>query len=248
MGLRPQDPHAPPPPLSPGPLSTLLCNPSTPPPRVQLSTFPGGPGLLGEENGNPLQYSRLENPTDRRAWRATVHGIARVGHDSATKPPPALLPALTTAGLRHSGSCSHGPGSHPQPGVQHKGDTVIVAASWAWLGMARGEDGDPLTLTRQGRRPVQHVGHSRQGLTLVHTRGLTARGGLRTAWCAKTEGEPEWSARNPPHGPQPHGDTDITLDVPTPASGAPAGAWLARASCRTSVCHASHGSLEEART
>ena len=36
---------------------------------------------------NPLQYSCLENPMDRRAWRAIVHGVARVGHDSATKPP-----------------------------------------------------------------------------------------------------------------------------------------------------------------
>ena len=30
-----------------------------------------------EGNGNPLQYSCLENPTDRRAWRATVHGVAK---------------------------------------------------------------------------------------------------------------------------------------------------------------------------
>ena len=30
-----------------------------------------------ERNGNPLQYSCLGNPMDRRAWRATVHGVAR---------------------------------------------------------------------------------------------------------------------------------------------------------------------------
>ena len=30
---------------------------------------------LGERNGNPLQYSRLENPMDGGAWRAMVHGI-----------------------------------------------------------------------------------------------------------------------------------------------------------------------------
>ena len=28
-----------------------------------------------EGNGNPLQYSCLENPMDRGAWQATVHGI-----------------------------------------------------------------------------------------------------------------------------------------------------------------------------
>ena len=30
----------------------------------------------GEGNGNPLQFSCLENPVDREAWRATVHGVA----------------------------------------------------------------------------------------------------------------------------------------------------------------------------
>ena len=30
-----------------------------------------------EANGNPLQYSYLENPMDRGAWQATVHGIAK---------------------------------------------------------------------------------------------------------------------------------------------------------------------------
>ena len=44
-------------------------------------------GSPGEGNGNPLQYSCLENPMDRGAWRATVHGVARVGHNLATKPP-----------------------------------------------------------------------------------------------------------------------------------------------------------------
>ena len=31
----------------------------------------------GEGNGNPLQYSCLENPMDRGAWQATVHEIAK---------------------------------------------------------------------------------------------------------------------------------------------------------------------------
>ena len=37
---------------------------------------------------NPLQYSCQKNPRDRGAWQATVHGVARVGHDLAAKPPP----------------------------------------------------------------------------------------------------------------------------------------------------------------
>ena len=31
----------------------------------------------GEGNGNPLQYSCLRNFMDRRAWRATVHGVTK---------------------------------------------------------------------------------------------------------------------------------------------------------------------------
>ena len=42
----------------------------------------------GEGNGKPLQYSCLENHMDRGAWQATVHGVARVGHNLVTKPPP----------------------------------------------------------------------------------------------------------------------------------------------------------------
>ena len=33
--------------------------------------------LVGEGNGNPLQYSCLENPMDRGAWLAAVHGVAK---------------------------------------------------------------------------------------------------------------------------------------------------------------------------
>ena len=52
------------------------------------SSVPGLKRFPGEGNGNPLQYSCLENPTERRARKATVHGVTRVRHDLATKPPP----------------------------------------------------------------------------------------------------------------------------------------------------------------
>ena len=58
----------------------------------------GDPGSIpesvrnpGEGPGNPLQYSCLENPMDRGAWRAILHRFARVGHDLVTKPPLPLL-------------------------------------------------------------------------------------------------------------------------------------------------------------
>ena len=51
--------------------------------QTQLSDF--------HLNSTPLQYSCLENPMDRGAWQATVHGDARAGHDLTTKPPSHLI-------------------------------------------------------------------------------------------------------------------------------------------------------------
>ena len=42
-----------------------------------LGSIPGLGRAPGEENGNPLQYSCLENPMDGGAWLATVHGVAK---------------------------------------------------------------------------------------------------------------------------------------------------------------------------
>ena len=47
-------------------------------------------GFLHVYTGNPLQYSCRENPKDRGALQATIHGVARAGHDLATKPSPYL--------------------------------------------------------------------------------------------------------------------------------------------------------------
>ena len=56
--------------------------------RTRLSMYLGcWPGLafsislFGEGNGNPLQYSCLENPMDTGAWQVKVYGVARVKHD-----------------------------------------------------------------------------------------------------------------------------------------------------------------------
>ena len=56
-----------------------------------LDSIPGSGRSPGEGNSNPLQYSCLENPIDRGAWQATVHGVSRVGHDLATKPTMPLV-------------------------------------------------------------------------------------------------------------------------------------------------------------
>ena len=53
-----------------------------------VGLIPGLGRSPGEGQGNPLQYSCLDNPMDRGAWRATVHGVRRVECNLSTKPPP----------------------------------------------------------------------------------------------------------------------------------------------------------------
>ena len=42
-----------------------------------VGSIPGSGRSPGEGNGNPLQYSCLENPMDGGAWWATVHGVTK---------------------------------------------------------------------------------------------------------------------------------------------------------------------------
>ena len=49
-----------------------------------LGSIPGSGRSPGEGNGNPLQYSCLENPMDRGAWWATVHGVTESDMTEAT--------------------------------------------------------------------------------------------------------------------------------------------------------------------
>ena len=49
-------------------------------------------GLPGGRHGNPLPHSCLENPMDRGAWRATVHGAERGGPTKMAYKTGTLLP------------------------------------------------------------------------------------------------------------------------------------------------------------
>ena len=44
---------------------------------TDVGSLPGSGTSPGGGHGNPLQYSCLENPTDRGAWRTTVHGVTK---------------------------------------------------------------------------------------------------------------------------------------------------------------------------
>ena len=68
--------------IVPGFIFLLLCNPIGGSDGKESACNAGDPGLIprsgrfpGEGNGNPLQYSCLENSMDREAWLATVHGV-----------------------------------------------------------------------------------------------------------------------------------------------------------------------------
>ena len=52
-------------------MKKTVCNTGDP------DSIPGSGRSLREGNGNPFQYSCLENPMDRGAWQATVHGISK---------------------------------------------------------------------------------------------------------------------------------------------------------------------------
>ena len=49
-----------------------------------VGSIPGPGRSPGEGNGNPLLYSCLENPMDRRAWQVAVHRLAQSGMTEAT--------------------------------------------------------------------------------------------------------------------------------------------------------------------
>ena len=56
-------------------------------------SIPGSGKSPGEGNGNPLQYSCLENSIDGGAWRVIVHGVAK-SSDTADRSTFSLSPAI----------------------------------------------------------------------------------------------------------------------------------------------------------
>ena len=68
-------------------------------------SVPGSGRLPGEGNGNPLQYSRLGNPMDRRAWRATDHRVTKQLDMTVTKQEQQVFTDLDCANYVIYGAC-----------------------------------------------------------------------------------------------------------------------------------------------
>ena len=68
-------------------------------------SIPGSGRSPGEGNGNPLQYSCLENPMDGGAWQATVHGVAKSRTRRSDFTSLSLFSWVGLGGLRGWGLC-----------------------------------------------------------------------------------------------------------------------------------------------
>ena len=84
----------------------------------------------GAGNGNLLQYSCLGNPTDRKAWWATVLGLAKAGHNSATNNTAAAAKLLQSCPTLCDPIDGSPPGS-PVPGIVQAGTLEWVAISFS---------------------------------------------------------------------------------------------------------------------
>ena len=83
-------------------IGSMVSNPSANAGDVRdMGSVPWSGRYPGEGNGNPLQYSCLENPMDGGAWRATVHGFAQsctqLSAEHKHKPHSGMKPSFTAA-------------------------------------------------------------------------------------------------------------------------------------------------------
>ena len=109
--------------------------------------IPGSERSPGRGCGDPLQYSRLENPMDRGAWQATVHGVAK----SRTH-----LKRLSTGGQSASQTLS--------------GMINIFGRGRRWGALGKLIGGNQLVCTELTVRPHQNLLHRCEALWALETR------------------------------------------------------------------------------
>ena len=86
-----------------------------------MGSIPGSGRSPGGGHGNPLQYSCLENPMDRGAWRATVHGVAKSWTRLSTHIHKSPVPVQMTSPQRRTTfilNAAHGISGFP-PFLEH---------------------------------------------------------------------------------------------------------------------------------
>ena len=105
-----------------------------------MGSIPGSRRSPGKGNGSLFQYSCLENPMDRGAWQATVHGFARVGHDLETKPPssPFLLTPRAMSEVSQSCPTLCNPMDCSLPGSLVHGILQARILKWVAISFSKG--------------------------------------------------------------------------------------------------------------
>ena len=133
-------------------------------------------GKVGEGNGTPLQYSCLENPMDRGAWWAAVHGIAKSRTRLSDFTFTFHFHALEEEMATHSSvlawriSGTEEPGGLPSMGshrVRHDLSDLAAAAAVGFPGSSAGKESacnarDSGSIPGSGRSPGEWIGYPLQ--------------------------------------------------------------------------------------
>ena len=107
-----------------------------------LGSIPGSGRSPGKGNGSSFQYSCLENPMDRGAWWATVHGVVRVGHEWSHSMYGCVYMGLWCRLNKHRASYRTGPNSF-FPAVRDVTSCLATAQGERGLWASKGQRMSP---------------------------------------------------------------------------------------------------------
>ena len=131
-------------------------------------------GSIGEGNGNPFQYSCLENPMDREAWWAAVHGVPKSRAQLSDFTLTFHFHALEKKMATHSSVLAWRiPGTEEPSGLTSRGlhrvghDWSDLGAAYCCLGFSgssAGKEstckaGDPGSFPGLGKSPWEGIGY-----------------------------------------------------------------------------------------
>ena len=119
--------------IAPSQVALVVKNPATNSGNLRdTGSIPVSRSSPGGGWGNPLPYSCLENPMDRRAWRATVHGVAKSWtwlKRLATSHGSSIFNFLRNLHIFHSDCANH----NPTNSTQRFPFLHILANTWCFL-------------------------------------------------------------------------------------------------------------------